>query len=154
GYLNTAMSNINEANTALDRAYSQQSIDQSQQTIDSVIGLYNEFTVNRSLKVTDPRLVPITQKRDFAISTLSSAKDDQAAGSYASARAKAVEAGVQAQEAWNLSLDLKKELESGFFSFNFDMSGILLPLGIILIIVASVGGIYYYKKYRTWDELG
>ncbi|MDD1634056.1 MAG: hypothetical protein LUQ58_00445 [Methanomicrobiales archaeon] len=153
GHLNTAMSNINEANAALDRAYSQQSIDQSQQTIDSVIGLYNEFTVNRSLKVTDPRLVPITQKRDFAISTLSSAKDDQAAGSYASARAKAVEAGTQAQEAWNLSLDLKTELEKGF-SLNFNLGGILLPLGIILIIVASVGGIYYYKKYRTWDELG
>jgi hypothetical protein len=153
-YLNTAMSNINEANTALDRAYSQQSIDQTQQIIDSVIGLYNEFTVNRSLKISDPRLVPITQKRDFAISTLSGAKDDQAAGSYASARAKAVEAGVQAQEAWNLSLDLKTELESGFFSFNFDLSGILLPLGLILIIVAGVGGVFYWKKYRSWDELG
>ncbi|MDD1639723.1 MAG: hypothetical protein LUO99_05475, partial [Methanomicrobiales archaeon] len=73
--------------------------------------------------------------------------------SYASARAKAVEAGTQAQEAWNLSLDLKTELDKGF-SLNFNLGGILLPLGIILIIVASVGGIYYYKKYRTWDELG
>jgi hypothetical protein len=152
-YLNTAMSNINEANTALDRAYSQQSIDQAQTTIDSVIGLYNEFTVNRSLKISDPRLVPITQKRDIAISTLSGAKDDQAAGSYASAMSKAVDAQTRAQEAWNLSLDLKTELDKGF-SLDFDLSGILLPLGIILIIVASVGGIYYYKKYRTWDELG
>ena len=153
GYLNTAMTNINEANTALDRAWSQQSIDQAQQSIDSVIGLYNEFTVNRSLKLSDPRLVPITQKRDTAITTLSSAKDDQAAGSYASARAKAVDAGTRAQEAWNLSLDLKKELDSGF-SLNFNFGGLLLPIGIIFIIAAGVGGVYYWKKYRTWDELG
>lgn len=151
--LNTAMSNINEANTALDRAYSQQSIDKTQQTIDGVIGLYNEFTVNRSLKISDPRLVPITQKRDIAISTLSSAKDDQAAGSYASALAKAVDAQTKAQEAWDLSLALKTELDKGF-SLNLNLGGILLPLGIILIIVSSVGGIYYYKKYRSWDELG
>jgi hypothetical protein len=153
GYLNTAMTAINDANTALDRAGSQQSIDQAQQSIDSVIGLYNEFTVNRSLKVSDPRLVSITSKRDIAISTLSNAKDDQAAGSYASARAKAVDARTRAGEAWNLSLDLKKELDSGF-SFNFNLGGLLLPAGIILLIVAVVGGIYYWKKYRTWDELG
>jgi hypothetical protein len=153
GSLNTAMTAINEANTALDRALSQQSIDQAQQTIDSVIGLYNEFTVNRSLKISDPRLVPITQKRDIAISTLSGAKDEQAAGSYASARGKAIDAGTRAQEAWNLSLDLKKELDSGF-SLNLNFGGLLLPIGIILIIVAGVGGVYYWKKYRTWDELG
>jgi len=153
GYLNTAMTAINEANIALDRAWSQQSIDQAQQSIDSVIGLYNEFTVNRSLKVSDPRLVPITSKRDIAISTLSSAKDDQAAGSYSSARAKAVDASTRAQEAWNLSLDLKKELDQGF-SLNFNAGGFFLPAGVILLIAALVGGIYYWKKYRTWDELG
>ena len=153
GKLNSAMIAINEANTALDRAWSQQSIDQTQQIIDSVIGLYNEFTVNRSLKISDPRLVPITQKRDIAISTLSSAKDEQAVGSYASARSRAVDAGTRAQEAWNLSLDLKKELDSGF-SLNLNFGGLLLPIGIILIIVAGLGGVFYWKKYRTWDELG
>jgi hypothetical protein len=153
GNLNAAMTAINEANIALDRALSQQSIDKAQQTIDSVIGLYNEFTVNRSLKISDPRLVPITQKRDIAISTLSSAKDDQAAGSYASSRAKAVNANTLAEEAWTLSLALKEELDKGF-SLNFNLGGLLLPIGIILIIVAGVGGVYYWKKYRTWDELG
>jgi hypothetical protein len=153
GFLSAAGIAISDGNTALDRAWSQQSIDQAQQSIDSVIGLYNEFTVNRSLKNSDSRLVPITSKRDIAISTLSSAKDDQAAGSYTSARAKAMDARTRAGEAWNLSLDLKKELDSGF-SFNFNLGGLLLPAGIILLIAAVVGGIYYWKKYRTWDELG
>ena len=152
-YLSTAQNAISEANTALDQAWAQQSIDRAQQVIDGVIGLYNEFTVNRSLKISDPRLVPITNKRDIALSSLSNAKDNLLAGSYAPARAKANEAKTRADEAWNLSLDLKKELDSGF-SFNFNLGGLLLPVAIVLLIVAVVGGIYYWKKYRTWDELG
>jgi hypothetical protein len=151
--LTSAENAINEGFTALERSWAQQTIDEAQQVIDSVIGLYNEFTVNRSLKLSDPRLVPITNKRDIAISSISNAKDQQATGSYASARAKAVDARTRADEAWNLSLDLKKELDSGF-SFNFNLGGLLLPVAIVLLIVAVVGGIYYWKKYRTWDELG
>ncbi|MDD1656636.1 MAG: hypothetical protein LUO87_04595 [Methanomicrobiales archaeon] len=153
GYLSTAENAISEATTAMDQAWAQQTIDQAQQVIDSVIGLYNEFTVNRSLKASDSRLVPITNKRDIAISSLSNAKDQQAAGSYASARAKAIDARTRADEAWNLSLDLKKELDSGF-SLGFDLGGLLLPVAIVLLIVIVVGGVYYWKKYRTWDELG
>jgi len=152
-FLSTAENAIAEANTALDKAWAQQSIDQAQQVIDGVIGLYNEFTVNRSLKISDPRLVPITNKRDIALSALSNAKDDMAAGSYTPARAKAIDSKTRADEAWNLSLDLKKDLDSGF-SFNFNLGGLLLPVAIVLLIVGVVGSIYYWKKYRTWDELG
>ena len=151
--LTNAENSINEAFSTLDQSYAQQTIDQAQQVVDSVIGLYNEFTVNRSLKISDPRLVPITNKRDIAISSLSTAKDLMSSSSYAPARAKAIEAKTRADEAWNLSLDLKKELDSGF-SLNFNFGGLLLPIVIVLLIVAAAGGIYYWKKYRTWDELG
>jgi hypothetical protein len=122
--------------------------------LDSVDGLLKEFTVNRSLKATDPRLGPIITKRDLGARSISDASDQFGAGSYDSARIKANDGLGLANEAWNLSLTLKDELDRGFSLPGLPDLGGLLPFLAIAAIVLIIAGVIIYRKKTRWDELG
>ncbi|MDD1655331.1 MAG: hypothetical protein LUO91_06465 [Methanomicrobiales archaeon] len=108
GYLATATAAIDDAGIALDRAWSQHTIDQAQETIDRVDRIRTELAA--TLGAGDTRLSPVTFKRDHAATILSYARDEHAAGTYASARARAADAQNMADEAWDLGMNLKTGL--------------------------------------------
>jgi hypothetical protein len=152
--LTSATNNINDANTALDKAEADQSLQQAKTTLASVDGLINEFTVNDSLKTTDSRLVAIINKRDLAAQAISNANDLFTTGSYPSARGKADEGLNLANQAWNLSLSLKTELGQGFSLPGLPNLGAFLPVLIVVVVVAIIAGVIIYRKKTQWDELG
>jgi hypothetical protein len=152
--LDTATNNINDASVALDKAWADQSIQQAKVQLASVDGLINEFTVNDSLKTTDSRLVAIINKRDLAAQSISSANDFFTGSNYPSARGKAVDGLNLANQAWNLSLDLKTELGQGFSLPGLPNLGAFLPVIVVVLIVAVIAGVIIYRKKTQWDELG
>jgi hypothetical protein len=151
--LGSATASINEAQTALDKAWADHSIQQAKAMLGSVDGLINEFTVNDSLKTNDPRLVAIINKRDLAAQAISNANDLFTTGTYPSARTKADDGTNLANQAWNLSLDLKTELGQGF-SLPLPNLGAFLPVLIVIVVVAIIAGVIIYRKKMHWDELG
>jgi hypothetical protein len=152
--LDTATTSINDAYTALDQSWAVYSIQEAMTKVGSVDGLINEFTVNDSLKTTDSRLVAIINKRDLAAQAISNANDLFTAGSYTSARGKAADGLILANQAWNLSLDLKTELGQGFSLPGLPNLGAFLPVIIVVLIVAVIAGVIIYRKKTQWDELG
>jgi hypothetical protein len=152
--LDTATININAAGAALDQAWARQSLDAAKGMIASVDGLLKEFTVNRSLKASDPRLVPITNKFDLAVKSKNDAQNLFDQGTYNTARSDATQALGYATEAWNLSLDLKTELDKGFSLPGLPDLGAFLPVIVIVLIVAAIAGVIIYRKKTQWDELG
>ena len=152
--LNTAITSINEGQTALDQAWARQSLDAAKTMLASVDGLITEFTVNDSLKTSDPRLVAIINKHDLAAQAISNANDLFTTGSYPSAQGKASEGLNLANQAWNLSLDLKTELGQGFSLPGLPNLGAFLPVLIVVAVVAIIAGIIIYRKKTQWDELG
>jgi hypothetical protein len=151
--LDSATQNINDANTALDQAWAQQSINQAKAMLGSVDGLITEFTVNDSLKTSDSRLVAIINKRDLAAQAISNANDLFTGSQYASARGKASDGLSLANQAWNLSLSLKTELGQGF-SLGLPNLGSLFPLFVVVAVVVIIAGVIIYRKRTRWDELG
>ncbi|MGA2935061.1 MAG: hypothetical protein ABSD81_07920 [Methanomicrobiales archaeon] len=149
--LDTATSNINDATIALDQAWADQSVQQAKTMLASVDGLINEFTVNDSLKTTDSRLVAIINKRDLAAQAISNANDLFTTGTYSTARSKANEGNTLANQAWNLSLDLKTELGQGFSLPNLSA---FLPILAVVAVVLIIAGVVIYRKKTHWDELG
>jgi len=152
--LATATTNIDQASTALDKADADYSLQQAKTMLASVDGLLHEFTVNNSLKESDPRLVPIINKRDLAAQAISNANDLFTTGSYPSARGKANEGTTLANQAWNLSLDLKTELGQGFTLPGLPNLSAFLPVIIVILVVAAIVGYIIYRKKTQWDELG
>jgi len=152
--LDSITTDISQANTALDQAWADYSIQQAKAQLSSVDGLINEFTVNDSLKTTDSRLVAIINKRDLAAQAISNANDLFTTGSYPSARGKAGDGLNLANQAWNLSLDLKSELGKGFSLPGLPNLGALLPVIVVVLIVAAVAGVIIYRRRTSWDELG
>jgi hypothetical protein len=149
-----ASSNIRQGQVALDQAWAQKSLDQAKGMLTSVDGLITEFTVNNSLKMSDPRIVPIISKRDLAAQAISSANDLFTAGSYTSAHGKATEGYTLANQSWALSLDLKTELGKGFSLPGLpNLSGLLIPIVVVVVILLIVGVVIYRRKMK-WDELG
>jgi hypothetical protein len=152
--LDTATTSINDANTALDQSWAVYSIQEAMTKVGSVDGLINEFTVNDSLKTTDSRLVAIINKRDLAAQAISNANDLFTAGSFTAARGKAADGLNLANQAWNLSLDLKTELGQGFSLPGLPNLGAFLPVIVVVLIVAVIAGVIIYRKKTQWDELG
>jgi len=152
--LDSATKNINDGSTALDQSWAQLSISTAKAQIASVEGLITEFTVNDSLKTTDSRLVAIINKHDLAAQAVSSANDFFNNGNYPSARGKANEGFILANQSWGLSLDLKKELGQGFSLPGLPNLGALLPVIVVVLIVAGIAGFIIYRKKTQWDELG
>ena len=153
-YLDTATNAINDANAALDLAWAQQSINQAKTMLSSVDGLITEFTVNDSLKTSDSRLVAIINKRDLAAQSISSASDLFNAGTYSSARSTANQGLDLANQAWNLSLNLKTEVGQGFQFPGLPNLGALLPFLVVIVVVVIIAGVIIYRKKTHWDELG
>lgn len=153
GLLDTATKNINDASVALDKAWADQSIQQAKGMLTSVDGLINEFTVNDSLKTSDPRLVAIINKRDLAAQAISNANDLFTTGTYPSAHGKATEGLNLANQAWNLSLSLKTEVGQGF-SLGLPNLGAFLPILLVVAVVLIIAGVIIYRKKTQWDELG
>ena len=151
GYRNEA---INACNAALDQAWAQQSINQAKAMIASVDGLINEFTVNDSLKTSDSRLVAVINKRDLAAQAVSSASNFFNTGSYPSARGSASQGLDLANQAWNLSLNLKTDLGQGFQLPGLPNLGALLPFLVVIVVVVIIAGVIIYRKKTHWDELG
>ncbi len=131
--------NINDGSTALDQAWAQLSLNQAKTQLSSVDGLINEFTVNDSLKTTDSRLAVIINKHDLAAQAISNANDLFTNGNYPSARGKANEGLNLANQAWNLSLDLKTELGKGFSLPGLPNLSAFLPVIIVVLIVRIAG---------------
>jgi hypothetical protein len=102
-----------EAAEALDMAWAQMTIEEADARITSVTGLLDEFRVNRSIKDSDTRLVPIINKYDLAARALSDARNEFSSKSYTAVRTDAGQSFVYATDAWNLALSLKAELMSG-----------------------------------------
>ncbi|HXW98944.1 MAG TPA: hypothetical protein VEI51_04405 [Methanomicrobiales archaeon] len=153
--LSTATSAITDGSNALDQADADHSIQQAKAMLASVDGLINEFTVNDSLKTSDPRLSVIINKRDLAAQTITNANDLFTTSQFTSAKTKAADGLGLANQAWNLSLDLKTELGTGGFTLPGlpNLSG-LLPYIIIFLVILGIGGFLIYRKKNRWDELG
>ncbi len=149
--LKTVSDGITAGNSLLDKAWAQQSLDAAKTNLSSVDGLINEFTVNRSIKVTDSRLVAIINKRDLSAQAISNANDLFTTGTYSTARAKANDGNILATQAWNLSLTLKGELDQGFSLPNL---GAILPFLVVVVVVLIIAGVIIYRKKTQWDELG
>jgi hypothetical protein len=152
-HLDTASAAINDASAALDQAWAQQSLDAAKVKIASVEGLIKEFTVNQSLKLSDSRLVPITNKFDLAVKSKNDAQIFFDQGKYDTTRSDANQALGYANDAWNLSLSLKTELGQGF-SLGLPDLGAFLPILLVVAVVLIIAGVIIYRKKTQWDELG
>ena len=153
GLLQTAASAIQDGSALLDQAWADNSIEKAKDMLASVDGLITEFTVNDSLKTSDPRLVAIINKRDLSAQAISSANDLYNSGSYASARGKADDGLSLGNQAWNLSLSLQDELGKGFSLPLPNLSG-LLPILLVAVVILIIAGIIIYRRRMHWDELG
>ncbi len=152
--ISTANTAIADGNDLLLQAEAEYSIDEAKAMLGSVDGLLTEFTVNDSIKETDPRLVPIINKRDLAAQAISNANDLFNSGSYASSQGKANDGLAYANQAWNLSLGLKTELGQGFQLPGLPNFSALLPIFAVIIVVLVVVGVIIYRRKMQWDELG
>lgn len=150
--LSSAKAAITDGNKLLEKAVAQKDINDVAAIMDQVDGQITFFKVNKTLSATDPRLLAITNKYDSASTTLSMAKRSIDGGNYAQARLEAADAKTRAQEALNLSSNLKKELGEGGISLpGINPIYILIGIGIVII---GVVGVLVYRKFFRWDELG
>jgi len=154
GLLATAQTDIDAAEAALEQAWADQSLQQAKTMLASVDGLINEFTVNDSIKTTDSRLVAIINKRDLSAQAISNANDLYSSGSYTTSRGKSAEGLSLANQAWNLSLDLKSELGKGFQMPGLPNLSAFLPVVIVVLVILAIIGFVIYRKRSQWDELG
>ncbi|HVN66090.1 MAG TPA: hypothetical protein VMT31_05710 [Methanomicrobiales archaeon] len=154
GLIQTATTAIQDGNSLLDQAWADQSIQKARTMLTSVDGLITEFIVNDSLKESDPRLVPIINKRDLAAQAIGSANDLFTSGSYPSARGKANDGYSLANQAWNLSLSLKEDLDKGFALPGLPSLGALLIPLLVAAVILAIGGVIIYRRKMHWDELG
>jgi hypothetical protein len=150
--IDLARTAITNGYTLIDKAEAQQEIDQVEETMSEVESMVTYFTVNRSISQTDSRLIAITTKYDLASQSISTANDLVAAGNYLNGRAKAAEASKYANDAYNLSEVLKKEIGEGGISLP-GINPLFLVIGIGVIAIGVVG-YFAYRKFFHWDELG
>jgi hypothetical protein len=156
-YLSTAADLMSDGDKALDKAWAESEVLNSQTPIDNVdrvIGWFKGNTSTASL----PELAPIVSKREIAVSYISTAQDQIASGEYSQARSKAGEAFAKGNESYTDALALQKKTMSGFDIVG--MIGGVLKSGVIIIAVAVVAivliavGVIIYRKRSRWDELG
>jgi hypothetical protein len=146
-----------EGQEALDKAWAEMTIQQADTMIQSVNGLISEFKVNRSIKESDARLVPIINKYDLAARSLSDARNLLTEKSYTAVRTDAGQSLTYATDAWNLSVDLKTELEKGFSLPglpNLPNLSAFLPIFLVAAVILIIVGVIIYRRKMKWDELG
>jgi hypothetical protein len=143
-----------EAAEALDMAWAQMTIEEADARITSVSGLITEFKVNRSIKDSDARLVPIINKFDLAAGSLSDARNEFTSKSYTAVRSDAGQSLTYASDAWNLSLELKQELDKGFALPGIPNLSAFLPFLLIAGVIVIIAAVIIYRRKMHWDELG
>jgi hypothetical protein len=156
-YLSTATALISDGEKALDKAWAESEVANSQTPIANVDKEIAWFKGNKSTADL-PELSPIISKREIAVSYISTANDEIANGQYSQARNKAAEAFTKGNESYTEAIALRKKVSSGF-----DIGGMIsgiLKSGIVIIVVAVVAivliavGVIIYRKRSRWDELG
>jgi hypothetical protein len=156
-YLSTASDLMNDGEKALDKSWAESEVANSQTPISNVDGVIAWFKGNQST-ANLPELQPIIAKREIAVSYISTANDEIAAGNYAQARSKAAEAFTKGNESYTDILTLQKKTMSGF-DIGAMFSGVLksgiIILAVVVVAVVLIGvGVIIYRKRSRWDELG
>ncbi|NLB01337.1 MAG: hypothetical protein GX837_10380 [Methanomicrobiales archaeon] len=151
-YISTATKAIDESKTLLDKAWAEKMVADAGATIESVDELITYFVENRSMG-SDPQVVAIMTKRESATQFYSQAQDNLNAKNYSLARSKATDSQNKADDALKDATDLRERIGDGF-SLNGLNGGLLLYIGIGVLIVLIVVGVFLYRKKTGWDELG
>jgi len=150
--LSSAKTAITDGTKLLEKAVIQKDIDSVETVMNQVDAQITYFKVNRSISTTDPRLLGITSKYDAASTSLSMAKTSLNGGNNAMATTQAADAKIKAQDALNLSANLRKEMgEGGLALPGVNPTYILIGVGIVVI---GAVGVLVYRKFFRWDELG
>jgi hypothetical protein len=151
--LSAATASIKEGETALDKAWAEHEVAAATVTIKNVDNIISWFKGNTST-ANDQQLPTIITKREVAVSYISNANDNIAAGNYALARQKAQDAFLKGNESYTEAFARQKELSSGF-SIPFPKIGgsVFIVIGIVAVILIIVG-VIIYRKRSQWDELG
>ncbi len=144
---------IKDGETALDRAWAEHEIAAAQESINNVDSIISWFKGNSST-ANDQQLPTIITKREVAVSYISNANDNIAAGNYAQARQKAQDAFLKGNESYTEALARQKAVGSGWSlpipKINSTVGIIIGVIAVILIVV----GVIIYRKRSQWDELG
>lgn len=137
-YIKNADTYIKDAYAMLDMGLSEKAIRDVKEPLDKTDEWIDYFRNEKNLG-SDPRLVPIITKREFAVEDANDAKDLYDAGKYSEARKKAGEAFSKANETFTETQNLQAELEAGPKGFEFpDISGILIYfVGIIIVVIVG-----------------
>ncbi|MHC1627121.1 MAG: hypothetical protein ACXQTN_07310 [Methanoculleaceae archaeon] len=148
-HLNTAADAIDEALLLLDEAWTEFEINRAEGIISEVDENIDFFVNNRSMG-NDARVINIITKRESAGQYLTSARDYFNQNEFIRARTCAADAYQKGMEAYNLSVDLREEVEKGFLPA---IDWMLVLIGAV--IVGVVGAIVIiWRRHNRWDELG
>lgn len=159
-YLSTATTLISDGEKALDKAWAESEVANSQTPIANVDKEIAWFKGNKSTADL-PELSPIISKREIAVSYISTANDEIANGQYSQARNKAAEAFTKGNESYTDAIALRIRVsDTNIFGKILQMIGGIFKSGIVIIVVAVVAivliavGVIIYRKRSRWDELG
>ncbi|MCM2467047.1 hypothetical protein [Methanoculleus oceani] len=148
-YIATAKTNMDEADSLLDKSWAEKEVANTGTTIETLDGMITYFVENRSM-ASDPQVVAIMTKRESAVQFYSQAQDNLNAKNYPLARSKAADGLNKANEALTDANTLKEKIGEGF---NFG-GNLLLYIGIGVVLILVVVGVVFYRKKTGWDELG
>jgi hypothetical protein len=153
--LDAAQKAIDDGETALDRAWAENEVDNAQIPINNVDGVIAWFKGNKSTSE-DAQLPAIIAKREVAVSYLVNANDDVSSGNYAQARTKAQDAFNKGNESFTDALARKKTLESGWQLPGLPNFGKIpvIPIIVVVVVILVIVGVVIYRKRSRWDELG
>jgi hypothetical protein len=159
--LNTAGDLMADGEKALDKAWAESEVLNSQTPITNVDGVIAWFKGNKSTADL-PELSPIISKREIAVSYISTANDEVSSGNYAQARSKASDAFAKGNESYTDALKLQDKVmhpDNPIAGILSSMGGILKS-GVLILVVAVIAvvliavGVIIYRKRSRWDELG
>jgi hypothetical protein len=159
--LNTAGDLMADGEKALDKAWAESEVLNSQTPITNVDGVIAWFKGNKSTAEL-PELSPIISKREIAVSYISTANDEISGGNYAQARSKASDAFAKGNESYTDALKLQDKVSHPDSPVAWILSALggILKSGILIIVVAVIAivliavGVIIYRKRSRWDELG
>jgi len=158
--IDSAQKAIDDGESALDRAWAEGEVQNSQIPINNVDAVIQWFKANQST-ASDAQLPAIIAKREVAVSYISTANDEITNGNYAQARAKAEEAFAKGNESYTDALARQYQIIHGGFLPDLSnlvklggLGKLVLPIAAVIIIVVAVVGFIIYRKRSRWDELG
>lgn len=159
--LDAAQKSIDDGEAALDRAWAESEVENSQIPINNVDNIIQWFKTNSST-ANDAQLPAIIAKREVAVSYISTAKDDIDNGNFAQARAKAEDAFSKGNESYTDALKRQYDIIHGGFLPDLsnlvkvpgNLGKLILPIIVVIIVVVAIVGFVIYRKRSRWDELG